>query len=85
MKSVRCRACGRAHAEAVTCYDCQHLWFDMRDIARCDAGGNTLAVCAAFEPRLGVEIVKERKGEFPSMANAPRQTLSLPARRADGE
>ena len=23
MKSVRCRACGCAHAEAVTCHDCQ--------------------------------------------------------------
>jgi len=61
MKSVRCRACGCARAEAVTCHDCQHLWFDPFDMTRCYAGGDTLAVCAAFEPRDGVEIVKERK------------------------
>lgn len=61
MKSVMCRACGCAHAEAVTCHDCRHLWFDLRDIARCDAGGDTLAVCAAFDRRAGVEIVKEEK------------------------
>jgi len=30
-------------------------------MTRCYAGGDTLAVCAAFEPRDGVEIVKERK------------------------
>lgn len=61
MKSVRCRACGCVHPEAVTCHDCQHLWFDPYNMARCDAGVGALAVCDAFEPRDGVEIVKEEK------------------------
>ena len=65
MKSVRCRACGCAHAEEVTCHDCQHLWFEPYnqgyDMERCDAGGNTLAVCDAFEPRDGVEIAKDQE------------------------
>lgn len=61
MKSIWCRACGCAHAEAVTCHDCQHVWFVLRGVARCDAGGDTLAVCDAFEPRDGVEILKDNR------------------------